>query len=237
MYLRALRTIFNSAIQENEINPDLYPFGEKNYQIPAVKNAKKALSKEQLKTLFECPASTFEQEKARDFWFFSFACNGMNIKDIALLRWENLQGDKIIFYRSKTLNTSRKNLKPVTVYLTDFSKMVLEKYGTNPRSPKNYIFNIISNEMSKEQQHITFKNFTRFINQNFKKLANNAGVNENISTYWARHSFATSAIRNGASMEFVSEALSHSNIKTTQGYFAGFEEESKREIMNTIMNF
>ncbi len=237
MYLRALRTIFNNAIHENDIDVEAYPFGEKKYIIPSVKNVKKALSKEQLKTLFEATPSTHEQEKAKDFWFFSFACNGMNIKDIAILRWENLQGNKIVFYRAKTVNTSRKNLTPVTVYLTDFALKVIDKYSREVRTSKGLIFKIISDELSKEQQHKAFKNFTRFINQNFKKFAVRAGINENISTYWARHSFATSAIRNGASIEFVSEALSHSNIKTTQGYFAGFEEESKRELMNTIMDF
>jgi integrase len=237
MYLRALRTIFNNAIQENEISIDHYPFGEKKYQIPAVKKVKKALSKEQLKTLFEAKPKTPQQEKAKDFWFFSFACNGMNIKDIALLRWENLQDDKLIFYRAKTLNTSRKSLSPVIVYLTEYSRSIIEKYSNNTSKPKDLIFNIVSNEMSKEQQQTAYKNFTRFINQNFKKLAIDSGISENISTYWARHSFATSAIRKGASIEFVSEALSHSNIKTTQGYFAGFEESSKRELMNTIMDF
>jgi hypothetical protein len=38
-------------------------------------------------------------------------------------------------------------------------------------------------------------------------------------------------------MEFVSEALSHSNMKTTKGYFAGFEDEAKKELMETLMNF
>jgi len=75
------------------------------------------------------------------------------------------------------------------------------------------------------------------INQHIKKLAETIELPSNISTYWARHSFATSAIRNGASMEFVSEALSHSDLKTTQSYFAGFEEESKKEIMKSLMEF
>ncbi len=200
-------------------------------------NVKKALSKTQLKTLFEATPSTPEQEKAKDFWFFSFACNGMNIKDIALLKWENYKGDKLVFYRAKTIRTTKKNPKLTTVYLTDFAIKIIEKYSNEIRTPKGLIFQIISDELSKEQQYSTIKNFTRFLNQNFKTFAVSAGLNESISSYWARHSFATSAIRNGASMEFVSEALSHSNIKTTQGYFAGFEDESKREFMNTIMDF
>jgi integrase/recombinase XerD len=47
----------------------------------------------------------------------------------------------------------------------------------------------------------------------------------------ARHSFATTAILKGQSMEFTQEALGHSNIKTTQIYFAGFEDKRKRNLL------
>ena len=63
------------------------------------------------------------------------------------------------------------------------------------------------------------------------------GLPEDISTYWARHSFATNAIRKGASMEFVGEALAHKNPKTTQNYFAGFDEEYKRKMMQKLIKF
>jgi integrase/recombinase XerD len=237
MYLRALRTIFNNAIQDREIDLSIYPFGEKKYQIPAVKKVKKALNAEQLRTLFNAVPATPEQQEAKDFWFFSFACNGMNIKDIALLRWENLDNDTLNFYRAKTINTGKKDLTPVKVYLTDFAKQVIEKYGTDKNNKKQTIFPILDLSVSEFKQFTAVKNFTRFINQNFRKFAKSNGVDVAVSTYWARHSFATSAIRKGASMEFVSEALNHSDLKTTQNYFAGFAEESKRELMNTIMEF
>jgi site-specific recombinase XerD len=81
------------------------------------------------------------------------------------------------------------------------------------------------------------KNFTRFIDQHIKRLAKAKGITEEISVYWARHSFATTSIRKGASMELVSESLGHGNIRTTQGYFAGFDSETKREFANSLMDF
>src|SRR5690606_12557721 len=119
MYLRALRAIFNRVIDEKEITKDYYPFGKRKYQVPATRNVKKALTKEQLKKLFQSKPLTPEQEKAKDFWFFSYACNGMNIKDIALLRYEDIQDGKIEFYRAKTRITSKMNLKPVVAHLND----------------------------------------------------------------------------------------------------------------------
>ncbi|MEZ4804598.1 MAG: site-specific integrase [Bacteroidia bacterium] len=237
MYLRALRTLFNNAIKDKDIESTIYPFGDGKYVIPASQNIKKALSKADLKSLFHSKPLTPEQEKAKDFWFFSYACNGMNIKDIALLKWGNIKGETIEFYRSKTKNTSKSKLKPVQIILNDFTKQTIEKYGSSNKERDQLIFPFIMNGKSDLENFNKIKNFTKFINQNLKKLAISNGITGDISTYWARHSFATNAVRLGASMEFVSEALSHNNLKTTQSYFAGFEEDSKIEIMEKLMAF
>lgn len=237
MYVRTLRTIFNNAIRNKDIDADLYPFGKNKFQPPAVMNVKKALSKEDLKKLFDAVPQTPEQQKAKDFFFFSYACNGWNIKDIVLLKYEDLEADTIVFYRAKTINTSKTKLKPIIIYLNDFSKDVLKKYGNPNTSKSNYVFSIISATDTTEKQYRKIKNFTKFINHNVKKLALKNEITSDISSYWARHSFGSNSIRNGASMEFVSEAFGHSNIKTTQGYFAGFEDEVKKEFSQKIMNF
>jgi integrase/recombinase XerD len=237
IYLRTLRTIFNNAIREREIDKEIYPFGKGKYQPHNVSNVKKALSKEELKKLFEAEPDTVEQAKAKDFWFFSYTCNGMNIKDIALLTFDNMKGETLEFYRAKTIHTSKADLRPVSVYLTDYAQYIIKKYANKKVYKEDYIFSILSKNDSELMKFNKIKNFTKFINQNLKKLALKKGITEDISTYWARHSFATNAVRSGASMEFVSEALSHNNLKTTQAYFAGFEEESKKEIMDKLMIF
>jgi len=236
IYLRPLRAIFNTAIQQKVIVPDVYPFGKRKYSIPAPKGVKKALAKEQLKTLFEATPCTPEQEKAKAFWFFSYSCNGMNLKDIANLRFKDISGDVLTFSRAKTSNTNRAQA-PVIVYLNEYTLSIIEKYGNTNKAPDNYIFSITDTTKESEKQHAQLKNFVRYVNQHFLKFAKNVGINESVSTYWARHSFATSAIRSGASLEYVSEALSHSNLKTTIGYFAGFPNETKREISNKLMDF
>lgn len=237
MYVRTLRTIFNTAITDKDIDADLYPFGKGKYQPPSVKSVKKALSKSDLKKLFEAQPTTPEQQKAKDFWFFSYSCNGMNIKDIALLKYKNLQEDTIKFFRAKTIKTAKSDLHEIAVYLTDFSKEVLKKYANKNTAKNEYLFQIISTTDKAEIQHKKIKNFTKFVNQNLKKLAEANGITGDISTYWARHSFATNAVRSGASMEFVMEALSHNNLKTTQGYFAGFEKDIQKEISQKLMEF
>lgn len=236
IYLRNLRAIFNIAIEEKELEKDFYPFGKRKYQIPAKKNKKKALNNEQLKTLYFAEPLTVEQAKAKDFWFFSYACNGMNMKDILLLRYKDIENDKIEFVRAKTKLTTKANLKTITVYLNDFSKSVIEKYGKDKKTPTSLIFDTLNDSMTPIMQDKKIKNFTRFVNQNINRLceANNL---PHISTYWARHTFATQSIRKGASMEFIQESLGHENLKTTMNYFAGFDDATKKEFANTLMDF
>lgn len=236
IYLRTLRTIFNDAKADKAISEDIYPFGKRKYQIPAPRNTKKALTRQQLKILFEGKPKTDEQEKAKAFWFFSYLCNGMNFKDILNLKYKNIEGDKLSFVRAKTAKTNR-NTKEITVYLNDYTKYVIETYGNIAKSKNDYVFPILASEQTSEDQYKLIKNFISMVNQNFLKYAKANGVNEKISTYWARHSFATMAIQKGASMEYVGEAVGHTNTKTTMGYFAGFEDETKKQLQDSLLDF
>lgn len=237
IYLRGLRVIFNRAIEMRSIDPSLYPFGSKRYEIPASTNTKKAFDSNQLGILFQAKSETPEQEKARDFWFFSFVCNGMNMKDILHLKWKNLNNGQIEFVREKTKRTKKANIKPIQVPLTDFAKSFIDKYGTKERNPNGFIFPVLNEKMTAESLYLVRLNFIRFVNQHIKKIAKANDLNENISTYWARHSFATTAVRKKASLEFVSEALGHSDLKTTKNYFAGFEDKTKKDILEDITDF
>jgi integrase/recombinase XerD len=236
MYLRPLRAIFNSAIDDKVIKVDSYPFGKKKFEIPSNTRVKKALSKDQLKLLFESEPKTEEQKKAKAFWFFSYACNGMNFKDIANLKYKDIEGDVIKFHRAKTKRTKKKKDK-TTVFLNDYTIGVIEKYGNDSKSPNSFIFPILDQNSDPEQQHYQLKNFIRFVNQHIVKYSKSIGLDLPLSTYWARHSYVTNAIRNGASMEFISEALNHSSLLVTHSYFAGFEDDNKREIAKKLMEF
>ena len=237
IYLRPLRAMFNKAIEEREIDKELYPFGKRGYQIPNTKKVKKALDLEQLKILYQAKPENKEQEKAKDFWFLSYNCNGMNLKDLALLKYSNLNNDSLTFYRAKTYFTSKHNLKEIQIYFNDYILKMLDKYGNEDKTSTNYIFDIIKPPHTEVEIKRRVSNFNRFINQHIKKLALNNGINEDISFYWARHSFATNSVRQGASLEFMQESFGHNSKTTTENYFAGFGSDVKREFANSLMNF
>lgn len=235
IYARTLRAVYNRAINEGEISRDYYPFIK--YEIPRTRKVKKALSKEELKQLFDAPTSTPWQEKAKDFFFLSYSCSGINLKDLAYLRHRDIQGDRLTFVRAKTRLTSKGNQKAITIYLNDFAKQIFAKYGNPKITPETLVFDIIRADLSPEAQRKKIITFVSMINHNLKRICKENGLSDNVSFYWGRHTFATAAIRNGASMEFVSEALGHNNIQTTAAYFAGFDDQSKKEFAATLMNF
>ncbi len=234
IYLRTLRAVFNKAIEANDIAIDIYPFGKNGYKIPRTKNVKKALSNAELKTLFNAEVSNANEQKAKDFFFFSYGCNGMNMKDTILLKYSDVKGDKFSYYRAKTHAKLAEKTK-ISIYLTDFTKEVIRKYGNKKKS--GFVFNIVDEKDDIETQHKKIKNFTRYINDHIKRIAKANDLPNGISTYWARHSFATNSIRKGASMEFISEALNHSDLSVTKSYFAGFEDETKKDFANKLLDF
>ena len=237
IYLRPLRAIFNIAKAEGVINDEIYPFGKRKYQIPAGRNVKRALNKADLKKLFTYKVKKgSEQEKARDYWFFSYQCNGMNFRDIAELKISDIQGTNIVFTRTKSKNTAKANSKKIVVPITNNIQSFIDKYRTG-EAKKDYVFPIFNPTMSAEDKHREIQNFIRFVNQHIKNLAKDAGVNPGISTYWARHSYSTMAVRNGATMEYLQESLGHQDMKTTINYFSGFEDNVKREVAEKLMEF
>ncbi len=235
IYTRTLRVIFNNAIREKDLDSRHYPFGKGKFEIPEEKKVKKTLTGNQVKEFYSAILTPLE-EKARDYWFFSYVSQGMNFKDIAMLKFENIQNGKIVYYRAKTKVKRRTNIRQIEVPLNRESQRILEQHGTNFR-PGGYVFPVLADNDSPEAIFRKVNNFIRATNQQLKRIAKKLGFPEGFSTYWARHSFATNMVNNGASIEFVSEALNHSDISVTQSYLDGFEDETKKELMDKLLNF
>ena len=57
---------------------------------------------------------------------------------------------------------------------------------------------------------------------------------EPMTSWLPRHSFATVLKRSGVNVTFISDALGHTNIKTTENYLDSFEDEQKKEIAKKL---
>jgi integrase len=235
IYLRSLRTLVNQSLQEGIIKPQQYPFGKSKYQIPTGKNVKKAINIDAIQKIIAYETIPYTNEdKARDFWLLSYLCNGANIIDICKLRYRNIEGDKLIFYRSKTERTSR-NLKPIVVILADKTREIIDKWGTKPLKAENYIFPILNNEMSPKRQKLVVQMFIKTINKYMKRIAKELGIGSDLTTYVARHTYSTILKRNGVPLSYISDSLGHHTIQTTENYLDSFEDEQKKEFADYLL--
>jgi integrase/recombinase XerD len=238
MYLRTLRTFFNTGIENKSIHPDLYPFSkkknDKGYRIPTGNNFKKALTIEEIGKIYNYSApdgSTLQM--ARDYWMFMYLCNGMNMKDMCLLTRKNVNGDILQYERAKTAHSNGRP-KIIRMALTEEAKVIIERWKSTSGS---YLFPVLTGKENPDQVWTTVQSLTRLVNKKIKIIANELGITGDIGTYYARHSFASIQMRAGTSVAFISAAMGHSSINTTQNYLAGFEDKSLKEASKHLTAF
>lgn len=235
IYLRHVRATYNKAIENGLIDQKHYPFGKNKYQIKSPRNIKKALSLEQIKAIMDYeikPGST--QHFARDMWLFSYLCNGMNMKDVVNLKYFNLKGDTIEYDRAKTSRTIQ-NPKPIVITLLPRAIEIIEEWGNKDQSDNNYIFPVLNNDLNDEEKHTAKYFFLKTVNKYMKRIGKEVGYDKSLTTYAARHSFATILKRSGAPMELISESLGHKSLKTTEAYLDSFEDKTRRKFMENLI--
>lgn len=235
IYLRSLRTIYNTA----KIDKSNYPFGSTNskYTIPTGKNTKKALTLEEVSMIFNYKAEAKSKlEMAKDYWIFMYLCNGMNIKDLCLLKYKNIDGDVLRYQRAKT-KRSKQDEEMIVVSLKKETKKIISKWGQKSISPDSYIFPHLINGLTSVREREIYQQLTKTINKYIKRIAKELLINKEITTYFARHSFATILKNSGVSVEFISEMLGHGDVKTTKSYLAGFETETIHKTTDALTAF
>lgn len=230
IYLRSLRTIINMGKEAGLITQEQYPFGQKSkkkYEIPIGRNIKKALSAEDIRKIKNMDNLGEDAEFARDIWLFSFYCNGMNMTDICHLKYDNISDGFIHYFRAKTIRTQREKT-PIEVYLSEPAQAIINRWGVRSIHPDDFVFPILNKQMSFEEQFWGSKNFTRSVNHYMGVLGKQLEINCNLTTYVARHSYATLLKFMGTSIEEISESLGHSNVSTTKSYLDSFPKEHKK---------
>ena len=236
--LRPLRSIFNEAIEDRIIRREnCYPFGRKKYQIPTSRNLKKALTQDELKLVFFYKSCNEKLTIGKAYWLFCYLANGMNVKDMIFLRWKNIQGEYLVFERSKTDSSTRNNPKPITVYITEDLMEIIQTHGNINRLPQDFIFPLMQTGLNSLEQFNLLNNVRRLINEAMAQIALELKIEKKITTIVTRHSFSTQLKRSGVSTEYIQEALGHSNIKTTENYLDSFGNEIKKEHAGRLTSF
>jgi integrase len=224
IYMRNIRVLFNLAIKKHKIKAE-YPFVE--YKPGEATGRKLALTASQIRLIADYKVDDPIKLFYRDLFMFSFLGNGINPSDIARLKYSNIVGDTIMFVREKTKNKTHQ--AEITIPLSAQMKRIIDLHSNKAIGHDAYLFPILNSKMSEERKYMEIKQFTKMLNKHIREVAFEVGIKERVSTYTARHSWATISKNSGTSTEFIKEALGHSNVLVTEKYLKSFEETTRKE--------
>ncbi len=171
-------------------------------------------------------------EYARDIWLLLYRCNGANFADLLRMKWDQIQGDYIVFTRKKTENTRKNKKRKIVIPLTDKLKELIEKVGnkSNPYIlgllPEEYTDRFFDNKNHKVKQQI---------NQDLSKIRTKLNLKTPLQLGKARDCYATTLYRNGESVDDISHMLGHGNSIVTQRYLASITMERTFNINKSLL--
>ena len=203
IHLRNIRAVFNDAIEDEVTNS--YPF--RRFKIRPVPTAKRSLTAEQLRTLFNYPVEDYAQRHL-DMFKLIFFLMGINTIDLFNLKGINNDG-RIEYYRAKTGRLYSIKIEPEAMELID--KYRGESFLLNMHDTCNN-HHYYAKRLNKALQRIGKTTIGKYGAKTFKPIY------PSITTYWARHSWATIAAELEIPKETIAAALGHGGNTVTDIY-------------------
>ena len=224
---RTLRMVFNQAIERGYAKIEQYPF--KSYKVGKLhaETPKRAISKTEVKAVmdFPCEGRDFYTRFAIDLFGFSYLMGGINFADMANLTRQNIVDGRLVYRRQKTG-------KLLNLPIHSRAMEIIESYA----SGNIYLFPIYSKEHKTIQQKINrhHKVITK-VNRALAEIGKELKIPIKLTTYVARHSYATVLKRSGVPTSIISESLGHSSERVTQIYLDSFENKQIDEAMRKLL--
>ncbi len=224
---RNIRLIFNLAINMRLLKPENYPFKQLKVSKLHQETAKRALTKKEILSVvnYNITGKDFYCKLAVHLFTFSYFMGGINFVDMAYLTGKNIVNNRLIYNRRKTS-------KLINLPMQERAFMVLKEYK---KSNEPYLFPILSSKHKTEQQRLNrlHKVITK-VNKVLKSIGEELQIPIKLTTYVARHSYATVLKRAGVATSIISESLGHSSEKVTQIYLDGFENSQIDKAMENL---
>ena len=165
---------------------------------------------------------------SRDLFLLSFYLRGIPFVDLVHLRKTDMKHNTIYYYRRKTR-------QQLSVYLEPYAAEILRRY-TDKHSPSPYLLPILS--AVGPEGYRQYKSALRLYNQHLHRLSKMLRLSVPLTSYVARHSWATTAKEEGVAIAMISEGLGHSSEKVTHVYLSSFNNnamsKANRKVISTI---
>ena len=220
LMFRTLRSAYNKAIKAKCARKSDYPFDE--YKINKFDTKTQKFTKE-----VDYIGKRQYVQLSKDIFIFSYLCGGINFTDIANLTKANITNGRIHYIRQKTG-------KLIKLGISEEAMQIIKKYESES---KGYLFPILNANIHKTplQKQNRIHKMLGNVNKNLKLIAAQLNVDANMTTYVARHSFASVLKKSGVSIALISEALGHSDLSTTQVYLDSFDNEQIDAAMQNLL--
>lgn len=224
-HMRTLRAVYNKAVRKGLVE-QTYPF--RNVYTGVDRTKKRAIDPQTIMRLVGLDLSkSAPLARARDLFLFSLYTRGMAFVDIAFLKWSNIK-DGAIYY------TRRKTKQPLCVCIESCIKTIIDRYADRESI---YLFPILKSEDA-TTAYSQYRIAMAYYNRLLKRLSKMLGLQQGLSFYSARHSWATIARNNNIPLAIISAGMGHSSERTTQIYLASLEnsliDKANREILKNL---
>lgn len=212
-YMRILRAVYNRAVEKGIVE-QRNPF--RHVYTGIDKTVKRALALKEIRKIKELDLTFYPAlDFARDMFLFSFYTRGMSFVDMAYLQKSDLKNGVLVYRRRKTG-------QQLSVKWEECMQAIVDKYKVRVMPDWPYLLPIIT-VMDAKKVRKQYKNSLYAVNLNLKRVAARIGLSIPLTTYVARHSWASIARNKNIPLAVISEAMGHDSELTTQIYLASLE--------------
>lgn len=220
IHFRNLRAVFNSAINEDIIGLESYPF--RKFKIVSSRKDKEALTEDQMRKLISYDSPHAIKRIAKDMFMLSFYMYGMNLVD--LFHLEQLRDGRAHFVRIKT---SGKNTNPTSLFVQPEAAEIINRYAG-----KTHVLRFA-------EEPATYSTFNNRIQKAIRAIAQEIGIT-GMTFYWARYTWATLADKIGISEKEISKGLGHVDVSVAGKFYISYDwtkvDRANRKVIDYVLN-
>lgn len=209
-YMRILRSVYNKAV-EAQLVEQTYPF--RHVYTGVDRTRKRAVDERIIARLSQLDLRhSHALARARDLFLFSYCTRGMSFVDMAYLRKTNIRNGMICYTRHKTRQSLCVRIEPVV-------QRIIDKYAARSSV---YVLPVLRSEDS-PTAFTQYQTALNYYNRQLKRLSELLHLDSCLTSYTARHSWATAARNHHVPLSVISAGMGHTSEHTTRIYLSMLE--------------
>lgn len=230
VYLRAFRSIYNKAINQELVDYSNYPF--RRFKIANGNSKPRTLTLDEMRQFFRYTPSNQKMKYAHDMGMLIFMLRGINHTDLLQLTKESVKKGRIMYERAKTHKLYSMELLPEAKAIIDYYHSPDSGLLLNTLTDAEY--------SNKKNLRMVIKQETKVLNKWLHRIGRELNIPETITTYTMRYSHANICRELGYSKDMISQSLGHSfGLKVTDAYLndvdLGKIDAMNRHVVQEVM--